>query len=208
MENYLYTSTYPSYPTIRASLHERWPRTTDLDYHILVYSAADKYDVPGLRTLATKNYISLVEDIMRMDLGPLFEAQDAVAVSGPGHEGASNFSSASDSNYDAVSTTAVMSEPVLPFEEADRGIEAQFYRFINSLTFIYAKTPSRKDELRGAVLEVIKCCILNLMQCREFIMMLMGDAEFYADLEESLEEDGLRVWVERRGDEKFHVGFC
>jgi hypothetical protein len=112
MFNFMYANVYPSYATIRTSLHARFLRTTELDYHILVYTAADKYDIPALRTLAVKTYIRLIEDILAMDFGPLKREQDI----------SSEFS-----------MHAVFEEELMPFEEQDRGIEAQMYRFVNRL---------------------------------------------------------------------------
>jgi hypothetical protein len=153
-----------------------------LDYHILVYTAADKYDIPAMRTLATKNYIELVERILAMDFGPLLREQDV----------------ASD-----ISTTAVFEEDIMPFEESDHGIEAEFYRFINSVTLIWTKTPGRQDDMRYTVLEVIKTHLHKLVGCAEFVMLLTGDSAFYDDLEDSFEEDGMRLWIEA-GDNSMH----
>jgi hypothetical protein len=78
-------------------------------------------------------------------------------------------------------------------------------QFIDSLALVWRNTSGRGDELRDAVLELIKSDINRLLRTPAFAALMMGLEDFGADILGSLRDDGLKVaaFVAHRGGVRF-----
>jgi hypothetical protein len=147
-----------------ATMHTVFPNVTRLDFHIHVYLAGSKYDIPQLCTLAVNQYLRLGDMCLAMDADP--------SITEPL----------------SIMSLDAMNPPPSPLAGTTivKG-------FLESLALLWRNTPDRFDAMRAAVLELIKHHLTKLTKLPFFATLLKELGSFSMDLEESLGDDGLEV---------------
>ncbi|KAF2114176.1 hypothetical protein BDV96DRAFT_647654 [Lophiotrema nucula] len=74
----------------------------------------------------------------------------------------------------------------------------EYERFLNSVTLLYAKTPTASDPMRRATIGLIKHYFGKLSGVKFFSTMLAYHDEFRCDMEASLADDGIQLSVVTR----------
>ncbi|KAF2743320.1 hypothetical protein M011DRAFT_480895 [Sporormia fimetaria CBS 119925] len=191
---FLYTNTYPDFTLISDVLATcGYSQTTHLDYHICIYQTATKYQVPHLCDHAIQRYESLIRALLARDFAPLYMEQAMRAYT---------------RKY-PVSKTCVIVQTrktrLNGYSHDDVSVQAEFYRFINSIFLIWRVTKRQDDELRKCVLQAIRDFFVKLSKCEDFVSLVMEHRDFGRDLKTAFEEDGfelgLRVSNRWKGEE-------
>jgi hypothetical protein len=221
MIDQLYINEYSDYNLLRFSLLKQFPRTTDFDYHIHVYICGAKYKIRQLRDAAIQKYEHLVHSMMGMDFSsspelvrpvqpvPAYFSAEFNRQEIFGVEVRTPVERPLFTIYEDETATPASAVPASPppsptdddmlYTPLDPTLPARMYHFISSITLLWKRTTSSpNDEMRIAVLEVVKEYLHKLVKVRDFKTLVVGHREFAEDLKKSCAEDGLKLIVKDR----------
>ena len=171
--------------TFDPNMRVQHPHITLLDLHIHAYLVGNKYDVPRLCDHAIAEYINIGE--MILSLGVTADDTEGFEDTSANRSVTSFSSSSNDSEAQTILTHPTPRDP------NDCSPSAIMDRFLDSLVLLWKNTTGRDDEMRAAVLELIKPELSKLMRLRFFVTMMMELVPFGDDIVQSLAEDGFDV---------------
>lgn len=180
MLEFIDTDAYTFNPDIRV----QYPHFTSLDLHIHAYLVGSKYEVSKLCDYAIDQYIHIGDMILSMGV--------TASSCGAKAEALASLGAASTNTDDAAAT----STPAYSQHSGDVSPSAILERFLSSVVLLWKNTPDRHDQMREAVLELIKPHLNCLIKQSFFSTMMMDMLDFGNDIVRSLEEDGFDVSTE------------